>query len=241
MAHSAGEEIRLFRRLFEYTRPYRVELFLSWLATAGYALFGAAIIYQVKPIFDEVAGRAGERRPVVAHHPRALHPEGHVVVLLDDARRLGRPARRHRPAQPPLQAHPEPVLLLPRPQHDRLADEPHHHGRGEDPGRRVGAGRRPAEGGADDRRLHLPALHHGLAAGPAFAVRVAAGHRPARAPRPPAARLQRDVAAALEGHHRDPAGDDLRLPRGQGVRHGGLRDLALPPRGRAPAATSTCG
>jgi subfamily B ATP-binding cassette protein MsbA len=54
MARSAREEVTLFRRLFGYTRAYRFELFLSWLATAGYAAAGALIIYQVKPIFDEV-------------------------------------------------------------------------------------------------------------------------------------------------------------------------------------------
>ena len=49
----ARAEVRLFRRLFAYTRPYRGRLFLSWLATAGYAAAGAAIVYQVKPIFDK--------------------------------------------------------------------------------------------------------------------------------------------------------------------------------------------
>ena len=45
---------------------------------------------------------------------------------------------------------------------------------------------------------------------------------------------QRDLAAPLARHLRDPAGDDLRLPRGEGLRHGGLRDRALPPRRLAP-------
>jgi subfamily B ATP-binding cassette protein MsbA len=50
---SVREEVRLFRRLFAYTRPYRGKLFLSWLATAAYAAAGALIVYQVKPIFDK--------------------------------------------------------------------------------------------------------------------------------------------------------------------------------------------
>ena len=52
-AANARAEIQLFRRLFAYTRPYRGRLFLSWLATAGYAAAGAGIVYQVKPIFDK--------------------------------------------------------------------------------------------------------------------------------------------------------------------------------------------
>jgi subfamily B ATP-binding cassette protein MsbA len=53
VAASAREEVRLFRRLFAYTRPYRGRLFLSWLATAGYAAAGALLVSQMKPIFDE--------------------------------------------------------------------------------------------------------------------------------------------------------------------------------------------
>ena len=56
-AHSivagAREEILLFRRLFEYTLPYRGRLVLSWLATAGYAVAGSLILLQVKPVFDK--------------------------------------------------------------------------------------------------------------------------------------------------------------------------------------------
>jgi subfamily B ATP-binding cassette protein MsbA len=47
------EEVHLFRRLFEYTRPYRGRLLLSWLATAGYAAAGSLILLQVKPVFDK--------------------------------------------------------------------------------------------------------------------------------------------------------------------------------------------
>jgi len=54
---SARTEIRLFRRLFAYTRPYRGRLVLSWLATAGYAAAGALLVSQIKPIFDEALFR----------------------------------------------------------------------------------------------------------------------------------------------------------------------------------------
>ena len=53
VVESARLELRLFRRLFEYTRPYRGRLMLSWLATACYAAAGALLVSQVKPIFDE--------------------------------------------------------------------------------------------------------------------------------------------------------------------------------------------
>jgi subfamily B ATP-binding cassette protein MsbA len=49
----ARTELQLFRRLFDFTRPYRGRLLLSWMATAGYAAAGALIVYQVKPIFDK--------------------------------------------------------------------------------------------------------------------------------------------------------------------------------------------
>jgi len=49
----AALEARAFRRLFGFTRPYRVRLGLAWLATAGYAAAGALLVSQVKPIFDE--------------------------------------------------------------------------------------------------------------------------------------------------------------------------------------------
>jgi ATP-binding cassette, subfamily B, bacterial MsbA len=47
-------DVRLFRRLFAYSRPYRSLLVISWLATAGYAGSQAALTYMVKPIFDDV-------------------------------------------------------------------------------------------------------------------------------------------------------------------------------------------
>ena len=43
-----------FRRLFRYSRPYRVMLVASWIATAGYAAAGAGIVNMVQPIFDDV-------------------------------------------------------------------------------------------------------------------------------------------------------------------------------------------
>jgi len=52
-AESVRLEVQLFRRLFEYTRPYRGRLMLSWVATAGYAAAGALLVSQVKPIFDD--------------------------------------------------------------------------------------------------------------------------------------------------------------------------------------------
>jgi ATP-binding cassette, subfamily B, bacterial MsbA len=42
------------RRLFGYTRPYRGLLFVSWLATAGYAAAGAGLAHMIEPIFDKV-------------------------------------------------------------------------------------------------------------------------------------------------------------------------------------------
>ena len=59
---------------------------------------------------------------------------------------------------------------------------------------------------------------------------------PAGAARAAAARLERDVAAALAGHLGDPAGDDLGLPRGEGLRHGGLRDRRASGAPARPAA-----
>src|SRR5712691_4300317 len=43
-----------FRRLFRYSRPYRLMLVASWTATAGYAAAGAGIVNMVQPIFDDV-------------------------------------------------------------------------------------------------------------------------------------------------------------------------------------------
>ena len=50
---AARLELRLFARLFAYTRPYRGRLTLSWVATGGYAAAGALLVSQVKPIFDD--------------------------------------------------------------------------------------------------------------------------------------------------------------------------------------------
>ena len=50
----ARAEARLFLRLLSYTKPYRGRLALSWVATAVYAAASAYLIYQLKPIFDNV-------------------------------------------------------------------------------------------------------------------------------------------------------------------------------------------
>jgi subfamily B ATP-binding cassette protein MsbA len=47
-------EARLFRRLLDYTRPYKALLFGSWISTLGYAAAASAIPYMVKPIMDDV-------------------------------------------------------------------------------------------------------------------------------------------------------------------------------------------
>jgi subfamily B ATP-binding cassette protein MsbA len=57
VVESARSELRLFRRLFAFTKPYRGRLLLSWVATAGYAAAGALLVSQVKPIFDEALVR----------------------------------------------------------------------------------------------------------------------------------------------------------------------------------------
>jgi subfamily B ATP-binding cassette protein MsbA len=57
LVESARSELRLFRRLFAFTKPYRGRLLLSWVATAGYAAAGALLVSQVKPIFDEALVR----------------------------------------------------------------------------------------------------------------------------------------------------------------------------------------
>jgi subfamily B ATP-binding cassette protein MsbA len=46
--------LRDIRRLFSYTRPYRLLLFGSWVATLGYASTSALLVAVVKPVFDEV-------------------------------------------------------------------------------------------------------------------------------------------------------------------------------------------
>jgi ABC-type multidrug transport system fused ATPase/permease subunit len=67
LLESARVEVRLFARLFAYTRPYRGRLLLSWLATAGYAAAGALLVAQMKPIFDEalIAGQDVGRISIV--------------------------------------------------------------------------------------------------------------------------------------------------------------------------------
>ncbi|HUG52055.1 MAG TPA: ABC transporter transmembrane domain-containing protein [Vicinamibacteria bacterium] len=59
-----GEDLRQFRRLFGFTRPYRGLLIASWIATAGYAAASAGIVHMVEPIFDDVLFRAVRVMPV---------------------------------------------------------------------------------------------------------------------------------------------------------------------------------
>lgn len=58
-ASVGGRETRLTswelaRRLFAYTRPHRHLIFVGWIATIVYGLANAALVYQIKPIFDDV-------------------------------------------------------------------------------------------------------------------------------------------------------------------------------------------
>jgi subfamily B ATP-binding cassette protein MsbA len=46
--------VREVLRLLRYTRPYRLLLLGSWVATLGYALTSALLVAVVKPIFDDV-------------------------------------------------------------------------------------------------------------------------------------------------------------------------------------------
>ena len=57
-------EVKQFRRLFRYSRPYRLMLAGSWLATAGYAAAGAGIVHMVEPIFDDVLIKSVNVGPV---------------------------------------------------------------------------------------------------------------------------------------------------------------------------------
>jgi subfamily B ATP-binding cassette protein MsbA len=61
-----GDDLRQFRRLLHYTRPYRSLLLLSWFATAGYAAAGALLVHMVQPIFDDVLIRNLNLGPVAA-------------------------------------------------------------------------------------------------------------------------------------------------------------------------------
>ena len=45
---------QLARRLLTYTRPHRTLIVLGWLATILYGLSNAALVYMIKPIFDDV-------------------------------------------------------------------------------------------------------------------------------------------------------------------------------------------
>jgi subfamily B ATP-binding cassette protein MsbA len=58
------DDVRQFRRLFAFTRPYRGLLFASWIATAGYAAASAGLVHMVEPIFDDVLIRTLNVVPV---------------------------------------------------------------------------------------------------------------------------------------------------------------------------------
>ena len=58
------EYLAHLRRLFAFTRPYRGLLFLSWIATAGYAASSAGLVHMVEPIFDDVLIRTLNVWPV---------------------------------------------------------------------------------------------------------------------------------------------------------------------------------
>jgi len=47
-------DVKQFRRLMGFARPYRSLLMLSWAATAGYAIASAGLVHMVQPIFDDV-------------------------------------------------------------------------------------------------------------------------------------------------------------------------------------------
>ena len=46
--------MQLAKRLLSYTRPHRTLIFMGWLATILYGLSNAALVYMIKPIFDDV-------------------------------------------------------------------------------------------------------------------------------------------------------------------------------------------
>jgi subfamily B ATP-binding cassette protein MsbA len=64
VAAGLRESFGQFRRLFAFTRPYRGLLFLSWIATAGYAASSAGLVHMVEPIFDDVLIRTLNVWPV---------------------------------------------------------------------------------------------------------------------------------------------------------------------------------
>ena len=223
-----------FFRLFSYTRPYRGRLLLSWLATAGYAASGAILVSKIKPIFDEVliqginVGRMAlvilglylvkgvcsyvSTTLVASVGQRAvtdLRNDLYQHILRQSFTFLGRNTTGS------LMSH----ITTDVEKIQNAVSEM--------------AGDLLKEGLTVlgllivlfymDWRLAILSL-----VGMPLAV-----HSPRTAgPAPPGG--QRNLPAALAGHLRDPAGDDLGLPRGEGVRHGELRDRPLPAR-RGPA------
>ena len=228
-------EARLFRRLFAYTRPYRGRLVSSWIATLGYATAGALIVSQVKPIFDEAliqglnVGRLS-LTILVLYVVKGASSYLSTTLVADAGQRAVSDLRNA------LYEHilKQSFAFLGRRTTGSLMSHV------TTDVEKIQAA--VSELAGDLLKEGLTIL--GLLAVLFYmdwrlAILVARGHaagaRPAAAARAAAAHLERDVAAALEGHLGDPAGDDLGLPRGEGVRDGGLRDRPLPPRERAAA------
>lgn len=51
---SRASSLQLARRLLTYAKPHRTLILLGWLATVLYGLSNAALVYMIKPIFDDV-------------------------------------------------------------------------------------------------------------------------------------------------------------------------------------------
>jgi len=66
MRADSNHQLRVFRRLFGFTRAYRGRLATAWLATAFYGAAGAALAYIIRPIFDDVLIEQVNTGPVAA-------------------------------------------------------------------------------------------------------------------------------------------------------------------------------
>ncbi len=132
-----------FRRLFGYTRPYRGRLFVSWIATAGYAAAGALLAYMVRPIFDEVL-IAKVNTASVAATILALYVVKGLCAYLSTTLVASVGQRAVTDLRNALYEHVlrQSFSFLGGAQH-RLAHEPHHDRRRADPERRGRRGRRP--------------------------------------------------------------------------------------------------
>ena len=234
-ALSLRAELSLFPRLFEYTRPYRGRLMLSWLATAGYAAAGSLILLQVKPVFDKAlalgvdVGRLSLTilllyvvKGACSYFSTTLVADAGQRAVTDLRNRLYEHILNQsfaflgRSTTGSLMSHITTDVEKIQAAVSEIAGD-------------------LLKEGLTVLGFLMVLLLPRLAAGDALAGGPARDPAPAAAPGPEAARLQRDLAAPLEGHLGDPAGDDLGLPGGQGLRHGGLRDRPLPAGRGAPA------